>query len=415
MRVLLLNDRIPPENQGGAGKVTWSLGLGLKELGNEVHVISATEKETFEEIRSNIPTYHIHVKYPLQAHLRHYATLFNPQVNAQLSRLYRQIKPDIVNVGNIHSDLTYYSLVIAHRMGIPTVFTAHDVMAFAYSKLTHHIESERCQVEQPSEYRLPMFYNIQQMRFRYNPIRNYIIRQILENYTNTRIVVSDRLRQALEANNLPSFSVVHNGVIAAEFEVDNATVEALRQRLSLQNKKVILFAGRLSTGKGSEQIFAALEQLIQTMPDVVLLVLTRATLAQQGLTQPKWQNLSNHVRIGGWLQGFELAAAYKIADVVVVPSIYLDPFPTINIEAMAAKRPVITTCYGGSSEAIIDGRTGYVINPFDTEHFVEKLTLILSDTDLARKMGEAGYQHFLENFTHIKHSQKMQSVYQDLI
>jgi glycosyltransferase involved in cell wall biosynthesis len=410
MRILVLSDRIPPENAGGAEKVAWSLARGLRDVGHEVYAIAATREAPFEAVREGIQTYHLHVRYPPR--FMAYFALYNPQVAKPLRDLYRRIQPDIVSAFNIHTDLTYYSLWLAHRMNIPTTITLQDVMAFSYTKLTHFIDPSTCVVQ---SYRLPPFYNLRQMRLRYNPARNGVIRHILKNAADIRIAGSEALRQALEANGLPDFRVIHASVVPEDFAASSKTVEGLRERLNLAGRKVILFAGRLTADKGSKQLLQALSRIVKKVPNVVLLTLTRASMEAQGLTQPEYAHLLDHVRIGGWMQGETLAAAYRLADVVVVPSICLDVFPTINLEAMAAGKPVIATCYGGSSEAIIDGETGYIVNPFDTAAFAARLEALLTDAGLAQRMGSAGNAHLLNRFTLSKQVALMEQAYHDAI
>jgi glycosyltransferase involved in cell wall biosynthesis len=411
VRILILNDRIPPENVGGAEKIAWALAGGLRDAGHDVHVIAATFEPSFEEIRDGIPTYHLHAKYRMR--FQAYRMLYNPQTIGALRALYTRIRPDVVNVHNVHNGLSYYSLTLAHRMGLPVVFTSHDVMPFAYNRLTHFVDPRYCGVQSPQQYRLPTFYNLRQMRFRYNPVRNLALRHILTHHTRRRTCVSDAHRQALEANDLPPFQVVHNGLRAERFQPAPEAVERLRAKLQLEGRKVILFAGRLTRDKGSLQLLAALRQLAVRLPEVLLLVLSRAGLDDQGLNTPEYRHLHDtHVRSGGWLSGDELAAAYGAVDVVAVPSICLDCFPTVNLEAMAAGKPVVATCYGGSPESVVDGETGYIVNPFDTAALAERLERLLTDADLRARMGAAGQARIAAHFSLDHQVRAMVSVYE---
>lgn len=409
MRILLLNDRIPPENRGGAGEVLWRLAIALKNVGHDVHVIAATEGQSFTEIRDDIQTYHLHVNYPQR--FRSWFSLYNPQVNQALHKLYREIQPDVVNAHNIHSDLTYYSLTIAHKMGIPTVFSSHDVMPFAYHKLSHFIDRKSCEA---ANYRLPRFYNLKQMRFRYNPLRNITIRYILRHHTQIRTAPSQELCKAHSTNDLPPFTCVHNGIDGESFTASPQVIENLRQRLGLEGHKVILFAGRLTGAKGTRPLLEALEQVIKDIPEIRLLVLSSVPLEEQ-LNQRKFRAVQDSIKLGGWLAGEELAAAFHLADIVTVPSIIFDTFPTVNLEAMISKTPVIATCFGGSHEAVVDGETGYIINPYDIDTFADKLRTLLSDNSLREKMGQSGYERVTTQFMMQKQVERMLTIYQEAI
>ena len=73
--------------------------------------------------------------------------------------------------------------------------------------------------------------------------------------------------------------------------------------------------------------------------------------------------------------------AYAASSVVLVPSICFDALPRTVLEAMALGKPVVATCYGGAKEAVIDGVTGFVVNPFDTGRMAEKVLEILKDPE----------------------------------
>lgn len=411
MRILLLNDRIPPENRGGAGEVVWRLAQGLQRAGHDIHLAAATPDKAFQEVRAGIPTHHLHSQYPER--FRAYLSLYNPQTAQALRRLYSQVQPDVIHAHNIHADLSYYSLTLASQMRIPVVFTSHDVMLFAYHKLSHFIRPEQCETE-PEKYRLPFGYNLRQMRLRYNPLRNITIRFILRHHVQIRTAPSQALCAAHAANDLPPFEVVYNGLNAEDFATTPARIVALQNRLALHGRKIILFAGRLTEAKGTRPLLKALNQVVQKNPEALLLVLSAQPIAAQ--IPAEFAHLqSQHIRSGGWLAGSDLAAAFHLAEIVVVPSIIFDTFPTVNLEAMAAGKPVVATCYGGSREIVQDGITGYIINPFATDDFAAKLTHLLQDDELRQQMGAAGQAHLQANFSLQQQTQTFLHLYQQAI
>lgn len=396
MRILILSDRIPPENIGGAGKIAWLHAQGLHSAGHDVHVITATPHTSFEEIRDNIPTYHLHSRTPNR--WRAWLSLYNPQTARAVKRLIQRIQPDLIHAHNVHTDLGYVSL----RQPIPVFFTAHDTMSVTYTKMDHFIDTTDCTA---NRYHLPRGYNLRQNRLRYNPMRNAFIRATLQNCT--RIAVSHALKHALEANQLPSFHVIHNGLPDDAFRTPS-NVDTMRQRLQLEGCQTILFAGRLSAEKGINHLLAAVDRLIPDFPSLRVMI-----LAKQAPNVGAFANINaEHIVMPGWLSGDDLLSAFHLADVVAIPSVYLEPFSTVNLEAMAAGKPVLTTCYGGSAEAVIDGETGYVINPFDTDPFTARLRDLLAKPDLATQMGHAARRHMNAAFTLHQHIDKVLSLYQ---
>jgi glycosyltransferase involved in cell wall biosynthesis len=412
MRIVLMNDHIPPEGKGGAESVAWRLAQGLLQAGHEVHVVASTPNAPFEELRDGIPTYHLHANF--RKRFRAWRSLWNPQTTSAFHQLLQRIQPDVVNAHNIHFYLSYHTLKIAYDLGIGTVFSSHDVMPFAYTKLTHFIKPNLNDINLPDDYRVPFGFNLRQNRLRYNPIRNIGIRYYLTHYAMIRTTPSQALADAHSANDLPPFTLAYNGINLDEWETINPDrVNALRQRLNLQDKKVILIAGRLTSHKGTVQLLSAMDQLTDKIPDMRLLVLTTGDIAQQ--IPPEYQHLRPFITSGGWLSGEELVAAYHLADVAVVPSVIFDTFPTVNLEAMAVGLPVIATCFGGSPEVVIDGETGYIINPFDTDLFADRLQKLLLNSTLRHSMGHKGQERTRDHFTLNHQVHQMVALYEEAI
>ena len=408
MRIVILSDQIPPDSPGGAGKVAWMLAQGLQQQGHELHVITATTGKPFEAVQDGITTYHLHSAYPPR--LRSWLSLYNPQVIRPMHDLLRRIQPDVVNAHNIHADLSYSSLRVADQLGLPVVFTAHDMMPVVYNKLDHFVGVG---IEAQSDlYKVPPLYNLRQNRFRYNPVRNPYIRHILQQHAPQKTALSHSHQQALAANGLPGFEVVYNGLDPQPFmNIEPSAVDSLRDRLQIGNRPVILLGGRLSQQKGSQAILQALDSVAQVIPEVRLLVLSAVPVDMRslnGLTRLT----PDHIIQTGWLSGDDLIAAYHLADVVTFPSIYLDPFGMINLEAMAAAKPLVATCFGGAPEIVINGETGYIVNPLETAAFAERLTHLLLNAELRQQMGLAGQAQLVERFT-LKHQvDHMLAIYQ---
>ena len=91
--------------------------------------------------------------------------------------------------------------------------------------------------------------------------------------------------------------------------------------------------------------------------------------------------------------------AYSVSNLTIVPSVYLDPFPTVVLESMSKGVPVIASVYSGAREAVINDYTGYIVNPIDTDDFVRKTLRILNDKVKTSFMSENSIHEFKNKFT----------------
>lgn len=407
MHIVILSDRLPPDEPGGAGRVAWQLGQGFVAAGQRVTFITSSPGPPCTEKRDGFTVHVLHSRYAER--WRAWFGLFNPQTIWPLNRLLRQLRPDVVHAHNVHSHLSYHSLVIARHVGAATVFTAHDAMTVVYGKLTYFIDPARPEQCDGFNYRLPFGYNLRQMRLRWNPARNLSIRHTLRYYADARVAVSGELKTALEANRQAPFEVVHNGIDPGRFDVPDAAIAVLRQRYKLEGRQVILFGGRLNRAKGDQQLLAALRRVRQVVPDVALLVLARSNTYLEQLLRDN-SDLAGVIVPGDWLEGSELATAYRLAQAVALPSVCFETFGLTALEGMAAGAVPVVTCFGGPREVVTDGETGFVVNPYNTEALADRLARLLTDEALRTRMATAGRARVEEHFTLQQQTEKMLAV-----
>jgi glycosyltransferase involved in cell wall biosynthesis len=116
--------------------------------------------------------------------------------------------------------------------------------------------------------------------------------------------------------------------------------------------------------------------------------------------------LRNTVFIHGDGKGTPFAEVldyYKVADVFVLPSIETgegdaDGVPTVCIEAAMARLPIVSTSAGGITDLIEDGVTGLVVPQRDSQAIAGAVQKLLSDRELANKLGQTAYNKAVEMF-----------------
>ena len=395
MRILFIADWFPPYSTGGAEQIVFNLVNGFKAKGHEVLVISTVQdksqvgngKDGIHRIY--VPDYHLRWKA--------YRSLYNPIAVREIRRIIKETKPDIIHAHNLHYYSSYSVLKIAKKYCSKVFLTAHDVQLFHYGKLIECIDQANLAVPKTFNYRISVWQQLKRYQKRYNPFRNAIIKRYLK-YVDKIFAVSVALKDALNQNGISNVAVVHNGINLQEWQVDSEVVEQFKNKHNILDKKVVFFGGRLSSLKGGREIIKAMKIVISSVPQAVLLVVGRKDKYIQEISkfaQAEGISLINT----DWLSGKELATAYWAGEVIVVPSVCFDSFPTVNLEAMACQRPVIATCFGGSQELVIDGQTGFIINPLDIKTMAEKIKMIITNQDLAKRLGDNGFTRVKDYFT----------------
>ncbi|GGF89924.1 glycosyltransferase family 4 protein [Paenibacillus aceti] len=177
--------------------------------------------------------------------------------------------------------------------------------------------------------------------------------------------------------------------------------ESLRQaRLAdfgWENRKVVLYVGRLLPTKGVHHILNAWPAIQEQVPDAMLIVVGSAFYSAQRETGyvRKLKKLAepyqDRIVFLPYIEYPKVADWYNLADVVVVPSGEEEAFGLVNVEAMAAAIPVVAANTGGIPEIIDDGRSGFLLPSEGLSYrLAERVTYLLGDEDLRRRMGCAG-------------------------
>lgn len=392
MKIIFLSDDFPPQSFGGAGISSYELAAGMKKAGHQVYVITTCRKaeEAGESDYFGLGVFRIASDYP--GRWRWYAGLNNPPAVRQVGELLKKIKPDIVHVNNVHFYLSYRSIKTARQYARAVVFTARDVMPFNFAKLRtkRYLENFDC--------RTNWLDHLKQAKKRWNPLRNFFIRKYFKR-ADKLFAVSLALKKALEQNGIKDVEVMHTGADVSEWQVPSDATAQYRVKYGLENRKVVLFGGRLSEAKGGKQALSAMVEIAKEIPEAVLLVAASIDgHTGEMVAEAARLGIDDRLIFTGWVKREDMKYVYACADVVLVPSICFDSFPRVVLEAMASGKSVVGTCYGGASEIIEDGVTGYIVNPFGIAEISAKILDLLRNPDKMERFGKAGRERVEADF-----------------
>ncbi|MFA6215763.1 MAG: glycosyltransferase family 4 protein [Patescibacteria group bacterium] len=176
--------------------------------------------------------------------------------------------------------------------------------------------------------------------------------------------------------------------------------ESLRKELGIRGSKVILFIGRINFAeKGIGYLLESLPEVIKTMPDVNLVIIGGGE-NEKMFRSIEELKIKNNVQPIGKKPFTDLVKYINAADVFVTPSVWMEAFGQVTIEAMACGVPVVTTDAGASPEINLDSQTGLVVPIKNSAKLAEGIIKILRDSNLQRQLGENARQRVLDNYTY---------------
>lgn len=187
-----------------------------------------------------------------------------------------------------------------------------------------------------------------------------------------------------------------------------------------KDKIYILFVGRFVEFKGLPVLIRAFAEIVKKYPSAELHLVGDGPQKPELIKIVKELKLNSNVKFQGFLVGEPLLEAYNKATIFVLPSIKTKTGETeglgvVLIEALSHGVPVIGSKVGGIPDIIIDGKTGLLFEPDNHLELAEKITLLIENPELRKKLVEGGQKHILENFSWEKIVEKMEKVYITLI
>jgi phosphatidylinositol alpha-1,6-mannosyltransferase len=188
------------------------------------------------------------------------------------------------------------------------------------------------------------------------------------------------------------------GVDAQTFHPDRRVEgRQFRARYGLADRPVIVCVSRLMPRKGQDSLIRALPRIrAEVGQDVALLIVGGGPYRKDLTRMVAELGLDPHVVITGGVPWTELPGHYAAGDVFAMPCRTrqrgwdVEGLGIVYLEASATGLPVVSGDSGGAPDAVRDGETGFVVGGRDQGALVARVSQLLTDPDLAARMGRAG-------------------------
>ncbi len=204
----------------------------------------------------------------------------------------------------------------------------------------------------------------------------------------------DHIQHELGAVNT-RIHVIPNGVEVSRFKRDSQP-HLIPTGVS-ENRKVILYVGRIVREKGIFTLIEAFDELRNRGKDVSLVFVGEGPMKEDLAKEILWRRLSDRVRLAGFVDERRLVSLYNSSDAFVLPSHY-EPFGMVALEAMASRVPVVVSDVGGLSEIVEDGITGVKVPASDSRALAEGILRVLEGRELSAQLKENAYRMVQERY-----------------
>ena len=364
MRLTFLNTLYPPYGAAGAETTLRLLAAQMMGRGHQCNVVTLTPgwRAEAREI-DGIPVHYIplaNVFWPHGANktLPWRATFqaieaYNPVMKRRLMRLLRRLSPDVVNFHNLQG-FSASAWAAAQDLGIPIVQTLHD----------YYTACPRSAMWRPGRGNCASL--CAECRVFSRP------RRVMSGMPDIVTCVSNRVFDRLTAAG--AFPRAVAGQQPIRIIRGNNAADALPDAAPPDPGTPLRlgFMGRLDPSKGLENLIDAVRRLPEGA----------ASLRIAGTGKPDYTAALHARATGAPSISFVGHAAppefFPAIDLLVIPSVWEDPFPRVYHEALAYGVPSLATPLGGLPEVVEHGRNGFLIAGTDAEALFASLSALIS-------------------------------------
>jgi colanic acid/amylovoran biosynthesis glycosyltransferase len=212
--------------------------------------------------------------------------------------------------------------------------------------------------------------------------------------------------------------LVRQGAPEEKLRVHHVGVALGRPRGDVPREPVVLFVGRHVEKKGLGDLLDAMVRVRAAVPAARLLIVGDGPL--RGELEAHARRLALGAEFAGWLAPEDVARRLREVRVLCVPSRRAangdaEGLPTVIPEAAAEGLPVVGTRHSGIPEGVVDGRSGLLAAEGDPEDLASRLTAVLTDDELWRRLSDGAREHVAEHFDPRRQAAELEAIYDEAV
>ncbi len=389
VRILLLSNLYPPYVEGGAEILAGDVAAGLERLGHEVIVLTSSyglsrperDGQIWRTLQPAPPVYFDRQRSfwsQLNQPINYYRRFHNAANARKLREVVAATSPDILYIWEITGIGVNSLLKVLPELKIPIVFHLGSYwLLYARSPET------------------------EQSRLRNRWLKQRLIGTVPDLTWTSLIAVSATVKQEyMRAGFDPKrIEVIYNGI-------DPRFLTLPRSASNKEEAFQLLFVGRIRVEKGILVILKALDLLMHELKTSMDLPPLRLHIFGDGdetyiselQTFLHEKGLTDIVTFHGKVPQDELIQYYDRSEIMLVPSLWQEPFGLVVAEAMARGLPVIASNVGGPVEIITHEKNGLLVEAGDERALALAISQLIKNPDKRKRFGQAARSTVQERF-----------------
>lgn len=211
---------------------------------------------------------------------------------------------------------------------------------------------------------------------------------------------------------------IPNGVDLHVFDKKKVDRNSIRASLGIPPDALVIgTAGRLNWWKGYREFLEMAHKITKLRPSVYFIAVGGATVGEEKEAE-EIQNFARSLNLGNNLifTGFrkDMVNLFSAMDIFVYPA-YAEAFGLVLIEAISLGLPVVSSNCDGVPEIVVDGETGRLVPPRNSEVLTKTVLEMLNDRKRMEKFGSAGRSRVLKVYDLEKVVSRLEELYEELL
>jgi len=391
MKILQVCPKFHHSIASGSTKVAYSVSKELAIRGHSVTVYTSDMKDKYTRIDHGVEEKDGVRVYRFQSIgtviTREMKIFVTPTIIPSLKNEIRSF--DVIHV---HEYRSFQNIVVHHyakKYGVAYILQAHGS--------------------------LPRIMTKQKLKLVYDVLFGYrLLRDASKVIALTQVEAEQYKRMSVPEEKI---AIIPNGIDLSEY-AELPPKGSFKRKFNIpEDRKIILYLGRIHKTKGIDFLVKAYAHLIKetNFRDAVLVI---AGPDDGYLSEVKSLvhdlSVSDSVLFAGPLYGEDKLAAYVDSEVYVLPSRY-ETFPMTILEAYACGKPIVTSRVGGLKDLVKNGETGLLFEPGNVKQLARSIFNLLNDNNAAKEIGLKGKNFVRETFTIEKVVERLEKVYDEVV
>ena len=241
------------------------------------------------------------------------------------------------------------------------------------------------------------------------------------NLPDAVVTTGEALRERLiEEVGIPPMDIVSipTGIDLSRFDPEKADGSRFRAEIGIPGDAPLVGSvGMLRVMKGHKYLIDAVAQAAKTISDIRLVIVGDTAFAsdikEQLAAQTADLGMKDRIIMLGYRE--DIPDILAELDLFVLASIRSEGVPQVINQAMAMKKPVVATDVGSVREQAINGETGFLVEPADSDQIAKAIITLIGDPERASRMGENGRKLVEEKFNLESMLDATESLYERLL